>query len=211
MSDGLSTLDLVYQGYGLSTYLRALNTHLPVLPLPVLAPRAVIIGEAPGATEVATGIPFTGKAGQRLRSRLQDAGLRDEECWITNVLKLRPTNTIGRDRPPRVQEIGESMPYLWRELAMGPGHHTRLICALGRTAVSALLGSDIRISDVHGQWVKRAIEDPAGEKWMVFASYHPAAALRSPEIDAMFTADLADFARDVRESGQEALEKLRSG
>ncbi|NCB40202.1 MAG: uracil-DNA glycosylase, partial [Erysipelotrichia bacterium] len=52
--------------------------------------RLVFIGEAPGADEDKTGVPFVGKAGQHLDKVLSAAGFKREEVFICNILKCRP-------------------------------------------------------------------------------------------------------------------------
>jgi len=46
-----------------------------------------IIGEQPGKTEIMTGRPFTGSAGEELDKCLRAAGITRSECYITNVVK----------------------------------------------------------------------------------------------------------------------------
>ncbi len=50
----------------------------------------VIIGEAPGADEVAHGEPFVGEAGELLNTLLRMSRIRRSTCWITNISKERP-------------------------------------------------------------------------------------------------------------------------
>lgn len=52
--------------------------------------RILFVGEAPGAVEEAKGEPFVGPAGQLLRNFLQMVGINPEECFFTNLSKLRP-------------------------------------------------------------------------------------------------------------------------
>lgn len=172
-------------------------------------PVAVFVGEAPGATEILTGSPFTGAAGMRLDTLLDKVALYRSRCWITNVVKLRPTRPDGRDRAPREDEIRVSMPYLWRELEIAAGHSTRVICALGRTAATALCGGNVPVGRYHGQW--RVVTDPAGMKWALFVTYHPSAALRSEEVNELLLADLRAFRQEVTSFGVQARERLAAG
>ena len=50
----------------------------------------VLIGEAPGATEVEERRPFAGKAGKNLDEFLEITGIERASLFITNVVKLRP-------------------------------------------------------------------------------------------------------------------------
>ncbi|MDY3833357.1 MAG: uracil-DNA glycosylase family protein, partial [Candidatus Ventricola sp.] len=58
-----------------------------------MKPRLMLIGEAPGEQETLLGRPFVGKAGKNLDRFLELAGMRREELYITNTVKLRPTKT----------------------------------------------------------------------------------------------------------------------
>lgn len=196
-------LQTVYADYTHGPNMRPLATHNPVLGTWPLNPIAVLVGEAPGSTEIQTGQPFTGRAGQRLTTHLD--GFRDR-CGVTNIVKLRPTRADGRDRPPTQAEIAESMPYFWRELSLMGAPSTRLICAMGRIAASAVLQADIRVSEIHGHWIKRPIEDPGGEKWLVYVTYHPAAVLHNPELDEVLHEDLTGFATDVGMYGRDTMD-----
>lgn len=56
-------------------------------------PQAIVmlIGEAPGAEEEETGVPFIGAAGKFLDSVLLQVGLDPEkDVYITNLIKCRP-------------------------------------------------------------------------------------------------------------------------
>lgn len=58
--------------------------------------KIVMVGEAPGATEVRTGIPFTGASGDLLTRLMQGAGILRQDVYITNVVKEQPPgNDIG--------------------------------------------------------------------------------------------------------------------
>jgi len=52
--------------------------------------RIVVVGEAPGAVEDQTGVPFSGPSGELLNQMLQNAGSKRSECYVTNVVKYRP-------------------------------------------------------------------------------------------------------------------------
>ena len=52
----------------------------------------VIVGEAPGATELKMKRPWVGQAGNLLMDLLGSAGIRRQNCYLTNVIKERPPN-----------------------------------------------------------------------------------------------------------------------
>ena len=53
-------------------------------------PIALLVGEAPGETEVAKGRPFCGKAGLELMSALGSVGIARSHVALTNVVACRP-------------------------------------------------------------------------------------------------------------------------
>jgi DNA polymerase I-like protein with 3'-5' exonuclease and polymerase domains/uracil-DNA glycosylase len=50
----------------------------------------VIVGEAPNEDDELEGKPFAGTTGRLLTTLLREAGIRREECYVTNVCKYRP-------------------------------------------------------------------------------------------------------------------------
>ena len=54
--------------------------------------KIMLIGEAPGDTEVKQGKPFVGLSGSCLNDILAEVGIDRAECYVTNVVKYRPVN-----------------------------------------------------------------------------------------------------------------------
>jgi DNA polymerase len=48
----------------------------------------VVVGESPGPPDIATGQAFTGPAGDLLKRILASIGLRQSDCYLTNVVKF---------------------------------------------------------------------------------------------------------------------------
>ena len=86
------------------------------------APLLMMIGEAPGGDEEKQGRPFVGKAGKNLSAFLEVVGLKREEIYISNVVKLRPTKESPKtgkavNRPPSAEEIAFFLPLLHWEMS----------------------------------------------------------------------------------------------
>lgn len=127
----------------------------------------VFIGEAPGETEDRTGRPFVGRAGQLLETLLAKIGYKREDVWIGNIIKHRPP----QNRDPLPDEILACQPYLTEQLKiLSP----KIVVTLGRFALSYFYG-DGKISRDRGTLLQTG-------KFNVFPVYHPAAALRSPQM-----------------------------
>ncbi len=128
--------------------------------------RLVLIGEAPGADEDASGIPFVGKAGQHLDKILAAAGFKREEVYICNILKCRPPG----NRNPTLSEMLVCTPFLQRQLRL---IEPRLIGCLGNVAIKFVIGPDSPgITRIHGQWFTSIFGVPA------MAMYHPSYLIR---------------------------------
>lgn len=61
-----------------------------------------LVGEAPGADEDQTGVPFVGAAGRELDRLLREAGVDPADCWWTNPYKVRPPE----NKLDRISELG---------------------------------------------------------------------------------------------------------
>ncbi|WMI81115.1 uracil-DNA glycosylase [Anaerotignum sp. MB30-C6] len=151
-------------------------------------PLLMMIGEAPGGDEEKQGRPFVGKAGKNLSSFLEVIGLKREEIYISNVVKLRPTKEspkTGRavNRPPSGEEITFFLPYLKEEIKLVA---PKVIVTLGNVPLKAVSGEkSITIGDVHGK--PYPLE---GEK-VLFPLYHPAAVIYNRTLLDTYQEDLA--------------------
>jgi uracil-DNA glycosylase len=132
----------------------------------------LFVGEGPGRNEDLQGEPFIGQAGKLLDNMLLAMGLRrDANAYIANIVKCRPTDGTGRDRPPTLQEVAACLPYLERQIAL---IQPTVIVALGKTAALSLLGLDPEtpVSRLRGT-VHRYADRP------LIVTYHPAYLLRN--------------------------------
>jgi DNA polymerase len=132
----------------------------------------MIIGEAPGAQEDEQGEPFVGAAGQLLDAMLRaldlsraDDGDPAARVYIANTLKCRPPG----NRNPQPDEMARCEPFLLRQIELV---QPRIILAMGRFAVQALLRSSEPIGRLRGR-VHRYQGVP------LVVTYHPAYLLRN--------------------------------
>lgn len=150
----------------------------------------LIVGEAPGESEDLEGEPFVGQAGALLDNMLKALGLsRQRNVYLTNVLKCRPP----ANRNPEADEIAQCTPYLRRQVEL---LQPRIILAMGRFAVLALLDSNEPVGKLRGQ-VHRFNGVP------VVVTYHPAYLLRNLPDKARAWADLC-LALEVLEQPAQA-------
>lgn len=141
----------------------------------------VFVGEGPGFNEDREGRPFVGRAGELLERHLASIGWQRSDVFITNVVKCRPPN----NRDPEPDEIAACSPYLRRQLEiLDPA----LLVTLGRHSMGRFM-PDARISRDHG--TLRAVDPATGARdALVFPMFHPAAALRSPDVARQSEADI---------------------
>lgn len=125
--------------------------------------RLLLLGEAPGAREDQTGLPFVGASGQLLDVLLAEAGAQRSEVAVLNTVKCRPPG----NRPPTRGESRTCRGWTERQLALAA---PRLVVALGLSATRWFLGPTT-LAAVRGR-----VHDVAGLR--VLPTYHPSAAIR---------------------------------
>lgn len=149
--------------------------------------RLVVVGEAPGANEDATGLPFVGAAGRFLDLLLACVDLsRKESVYICNVLKCRPPG----NRNPLPQEIEACSPYLKRQLELVA---PEVLLAVGAFSAQLLTGEQKPIGRLRG-----SVHSYQGIPLVV--TYHPAALLRNSGWTRAFWDDL-QLLRQVMDGG----------
>lgn len=160
--------------------------HCPDCPYggPVIGSRGnpssqlVIVGEAPGETEIRRGSPFEGPAGKTLSRAIADAGLREADLLITNSISCRPQPVR-----PQVKAIDACRGRLMSELE---AHPRSVIVAVGGTALRAITEQrGLQILDA------RKREPIKTRGWLVVPTVHPAWVRRSPrEREQLLVKDL---------------------
>jgi uracil-DNA glycosylase len=145
--------------------LAAARQHVVVGDVPATGrPRFVLVGEAPGAQEDATGRPFVGRSGELLNLLLAQAGLDRAQGAVLNVVKCRPPG----NRTPKSFEVARCSGWLRRQLDL---LDPPVVVALGLSAAKWFLGPRTVLSAVRGK-----PHEVDGRP--VWATYHPSAAIR---------------------------------
>ncbi len=110
--------------------------------------KILLIGEAPGADEDATGLPFVGRAGKYLTSLIEQVGLsRENDFYICNTVKCRPPE----NRVPTDEEKQLCEKYLLEQIKIV---QPKVIVLCGATSAKSFLGKKIKISEIRGKWFK---------------------------------------------------------
>lgn len=175
-------------------------------------PKAVLIGEAPGAVEVTAleDTPFAGRAGVELKKFLETAGLSRQNTYITSVFHSRPfkdqlklnkrtgVEELRRyNRKPSRQEVLAHAPLTDYEIS----HiDAPLIILLGTSAISRVLGNKAAIKDLHGKVLNTSVQYLADledttyqwtdKKYPVLCTYHPASVFYNRQLTPVIYEDM---------------------
>lgn len=128
--------------------------------------KIMFIGEAPGADEDRTGIPFVGRAGQLMDKIIEACGWKREELYICNILRCRPPG----NRTPTETEAANCREYLDGQIAVVDPEY--IVC-WGSCAAQNLLGT----KDPIGRMRQRIFQYGRAK---VLCTYHPSYLLRNP-------------------------------
>lgn len=172
-----------------------------------------IVGEAWGEKEEETGLPFQGASGWLLDQMLAQAGIKRNECYVTNVFQLRPKPSndiknlcgskadaipgypkLAKGQYIRAEYAGE-LERLYSEIIR---EQPNLILVLGATATWALCHT-AGIKQYRGAvtGTHSAVTAKLGREFKVLPTYHPAMVSRDMSARPIV---VADFSKALRES-----------
>jgi uracil-DNA glycosylase len=146
--------------------------------------RVMIVGQAPGVTEVEAQRPFNASSGRRLFQWLAEAGWDEDDFratqYMTAITKCYPGKSPGGkgDRAPSHAEQKLCAPFLEQELVLV---RPEIVVPVGGLAIRRFLGK-VKLADVVGT----ATQDDKG-RWIVPLP-HPSGAslwLNKPEHQAL--------------------------
>jgi DNA polymerase len=154
----------------------------------------MFVGEAPGAEEDKQGLPFVGRAGAFLGQLLEQAGMKRDDVFITNVLKSRPPG----NRDPQPLEIEACQPWLEQQIQL---IQPRVIATLGNFATKLITQNQTGITKVRGTPQEHTL---AGRRLYVLPLLHPAAGLRTPKMAEQLREDFKTIPGLLRQPLPEA-------
>jgi uracil-DNA glycosylase len=157
-------------------------------------PEIMIVGEAPGETEIHNGIPFSGRAGKVLDEFFDYLGVSREDIYFTSTVRSRPYKIVPKKAGPNGEIIEKKYnraPNVKEQIAHAPivdyeiQHiNPKQIVTLGNIGLQRLLGKKYKISEVHGQLLQapvRQLKDMETNEWTlsekeysIFPTFHPA-------------------------------------
>ncbi|PKM49493.1 MAG: hypothetical protein CVV02_15805 [Firmicutes bacterium HGW-Firmicutes-7] len=116
--------------------------------------KVLIVGDVPTSEEEDAGLPFVGRAGKPLHDCLDALGLKEEDVYVTQVVKYRPyriNEKSGRvvTRAPKKEEIQFFLPYLQEEIGI---ISPKIIITLGGMPLRAIMDNNrLQINAEHGK------------------------------------------------------------
>jgi len=142
--------------------------------------KIMLIGEAPGANEDEEGLPFVGRAGALLDKMLSAIDLDRKKVYISNIINYRPPD----NRRPTDEEIKRYLPFIIKHIEI---IKPKILVLLGSTAMNALIGNEVVISQMRGKWIEKKFGNC---KTAVIVTFHPAFLMRQPAQKKMSWIDL---------------------
>jgi DNA polymerase len=152
--------------------------------------RLVLVGEQPGNDEDLKGAPFVGPAGRLLDEALALAGIDRKTSYVTNAVKHFKWEAKGTRRlhkKPGAREVTACLPWLEAEIEL---LRPEVLVLLGATAVQAVLGSGVRVSEERGTVVESRLSK------VTLLTVHPSSLLRLPP-DADREVEMNRFVADL--------------
>jgi DNA polymerase len=134
--------------------------------------KIMLIGEAPGANEDATGVPFCGDSGKLLDAIFASIGYDRTNLYITNSIFWRPPG----NRRPSNEEIAICLPFVEKHIAL---IKPKLIILVGSTAVASVMNIHDSMSSVRKRFFdykNKYLDDSI----KCCAIYHPSYLMRQP-------------------------------
>ena len=157
-------------------------------------PKIMFIGEGPGFHEDRQGRPFVGPAGKFLEELLAAIDMERQDVYITNIIKCRPPG----NRDPLPEEVESCRPWLDEQInLLDPD----LIVTLGRHSMARFFPGEA-IGKMHG--TARSIDGR-----LVFAMYHPAAALHQQRLRDTLIEDMKKIPGVLAQEEQVPQEEAR--
>lgn len=144
----------------------------------------MIIGEAPGAEEAESGLPFVGNSGRLLNKYLKEGDIERESAYVTNILKTRPP----QNRKPTNSEILAALPFLLCQIQLVK---PKIILCLGSTAFRAIVDKNAKITEVRGNW----------REWkdiMIMPAFHPSAVFHDEDKRELLKRDLIETGKILK-------------
>jgi DNA polymerase len=165
-----------------------------VLGVGTVASRLLIIGDYSGQkTEFAATTLFGDAEDAMLWNMMRAIGLAPEDVYVTNTIKCCPHTP---HQPERDSEQ-RCLAYLHREIELV---RPQVICAMGETAVRAILGSNEPVARLRGKFHHYRYGGEPGNRIPVMVTFHPRSLLECADMKKATWHDLQLIQRQLQTS-----------
>ena len=131
----------------------------------------MLVGEAPGAEEEITGLPFKGESGNLLKKMFIAINIKIENLYKTYAINFRPPE----DRKPSSLEIKRYSNFLKDHISI---INPKMIILMGSTAMEAVTGINTKISYERGRWQEIILKN---KTYPLMITFSPSYLIRFPE------------------------------
>ena len=149
----------------------------------------MLIGEAPGAEEDISGIPFQGEVGKLLQKMLLAINIKIENVYLSYSVNFRPPE----DRKPSAQEIKRYSIFLKEHVSI---INPKIIILMGSTAMESLTGISDKISSERGNWKEIIIKN---KTYPMMITFSPSYLIRFPENKKYSWEDLKKIRQKIKD------------
>ncbi len=149
----------------------------------------MIIGEAPGAEEEISGLPFEGRNGDLLKKMFIAINVKLENLYKTYAINFRPPE----DRKPSSLEIKRYSNFLKEHISI---INPKIIILMGATAMEAITGINTRISNERGRWQEIILKN---KTYPLMITYSPSYLIRFPENKKYSWVDLKKIKQKIED------------
>tara|TARA_B100000212_G_scaffold150378_1_gene113103 strand:- start:206 stop:922 length:717 start_codon:yes stop_codon:yes gene_type:complete len=149
----------------------------------------MIIGEAPGAEEEISGLPFEGENGDLLKKMFIAINVKFENLYKTYAINFRPPE----DRKPSSLEIKRYSNFLKEHISI---INPKIIILMGATAMEAITGINTRISNERGRWQEIILKN---KTYPLMITYSPSYLIRFPENKKYSWVDLKKIKQKIED------------
>ena len=131
----------------------------------------MLIGEAPGAEEDISSLPFQGEVGKLLKKMLLAINIKIENVYLSYSVNFRPPE----DRKPSTQEIKRYSVFLKEHISI---INPKIIILMGSTAMQSMTGINAKISSERGNWKEIIVKN---KTYPMMITFSPSYLIRFPE------------------------------
>ena len=131
----------------------------------------MLIGEAPGAEEEKSGVPFKGEVGELLNKMLIAISIKKQNIYTSYAINFRTPD----DRKPTSMEIKRYSVFLKEHISI---INPKIVILMGSSAMEAVTGINTKISSERGKWKEVILKN---KTYPVMITFNPSYLIRFPE------------------------------